>query len=185
MSLTTIVTAGDTYSQLVPLAAYPASAGWVLKARFTARSAGGAAIDITGSAEGDDHRLTVAAATTANWVAGSYSAVLWVERAGESYTVGQYQLSITPNLRTVAVGTDTRSQAQRALDDARAAFAAWRPTLRKYRILDREREFNSAAEILKVISYWEREVEREMAAANPHTTSAAATQGGRFYIRAR
>lgn len=184
MALPTTTAAGDTFSLLVPLAAYPASAGWVLKARFTPR-ASGSPIDITGVAEGDDHRLSVAAATTASWTAGSYSAVLWVERAAESYTVGQWQLAITPNLRTLAAGTDTRSQAQRALDDARAAFAAWRPTLRKYRILDREREFNSAAEILKVIAYWQAEVERETAAANPHTTSTAATQGGRFYIRAR
>jgi len=177
------IPAGDTYSELVTLSAYPASSGWVLNSRFTPRAVGGAVISFTGTAEGAAHRLSVAASTTAGWVAGSYAWVQWVELGAESYTVASGQLTITPNLRTAGVGSDARSQAQRALDDYKAAFAAWTPTTRRYRILDREREFNTVGEILTAINYWQVQVDRETAKAQPN--SAAATQGGRFYIRAR
>ena len=68
-----------------------------------------------------------------------------------------------------------RSQARRALDDAKAALAAWTPTRRRDKVADREQEFNSAQEITRVISYWQREVDREDGRA----------QGGRVYFGTR
>lgn len=179
---TPTLNAGGSYTELVTAASYPASAGWVLKSRFTPRAAGGAAVALTAAAEGDSHRFTATAAVTATWAAGAYSWVQWAERGSDSYTVATGQLQVLPNLRTLAVGTDTRSQAQRALDDCRAAYAAWTPLTKRYKVGDREREFNSAAEILTTIRYWEQQVAREAAATSPN---AAATQGGRFYIRGR
>ena len=151
--------AGDTYTELVTVAAYPASAGWVLKARFAPR-AGGDAIELVATADGDSYRLAASAANTAGWSAGAYSWVHWVERAAEVHTVGNGQLTITPNLRTGNPG-DTRSQAERALAQARDAYAAWKPTKRKYKIGEREMEFNSVTEILRTISYWEQQVAME------------------------
>lgn len=176
MTTPTTLRAGDTYSQLVELDAYPASAGWVLKSRFVPR-AGGSAIPLTASAEGDAHRLAATAAVTAGWLPGDYAVAHWVEKGAEVYTVATGQLSIAPNLRTVVDG-DTRSQAEQALAAARAAFAAWTPTQRRYKIGDREMEFNSTAEILRTISYWEQQVAREQG-------TAAASLGGRYYLRAR
>lgn len=176
MTLPTTLRAGDTYSQLVELADYPASAGWVLKSRFVPR-AGGTAIALTATADGDAHQLDAAAATTTSWAVGDYSAVQWVELGAEVYTVATGQLSILPNLRTVVSG-DTRTQAELALAAARAALAAWTPTQRRYKIGEREMEFASTAEILRTISYWEQQVAREQG-------TAAASLGGRYYIRAR
>lgn len=177
MTLPTTLRAGDTYSQLVALADYLASDGWVLKERFTPR-AGGTAIALTAAAEGDDHRLTADAATTAAWPTGDYAAAQWVEKGAEVFTVAQGQLTILPNLRAISGATDTRSQAEIALASAKAAFAAWTPTHRRYKIGEREMEFNSSAEILRVVSYWQNQVDREQG-------TAAATPGGRYYIRAR
>ena len=172
----TTLRAGDTYTQRVELDAYPASAGWVLKSRFAPR-AGGTAIDLVSTADGDAHALDASAATTAGWAAGDYSAVHWVEKGAEVYTVATGQLTILPSLRTGTPG-DTRSQAEKALAAARDAFAAWTPTRRRYKIGEREMEFNSTAEILRTISYWEAQVAREQGATPPGI-------GGRYYIRAR
>ena len=68
---------------------------------------------------------------------------------------------VKPDPRTVAAGADTRSQAQRALDDAKTALAAWTPTRKRYRIGDREMEFNTSADIVKLVKYWEIELKRE------------------------
>lgn len=157
MQLDTLI-AGDTLSVLVSLADYPASAGWVLKYRLVARTAGPAAISITATAENDDHRVSVAAGTTAAWTADNYSWASWVERAAEKYTVAAGQLVIQPDPRTLAAGYDGRSQARKALDQAKAALAAWTPTQRRYAIAGREMEFNSPSAIQDVINYWERQV---------------------------
>lgn len=155
-------TAGDTYSARVELPEYPAGAGWVLKHRLVPR-AGGAAILLSAAADGDAHVLSAAAAITAAWVRGDYAVARWVERAGESFVVEQGQIAILPDPRTMIGGTDTRSQAEIALADAEAAFAAWTPTHRRYRIGDREREFSSQSEIIAVINYWAAKVKREEA----------------------
>lgn len=161
--LPTSFIAGDTFSLTASLADYPAGDGWVLSLRFVPRSSG-TPISITGTASGDDHVATVAAATTAAWVAGSYAASAWVALAGVTATVETGQLEILPDPRVVTA-LDSRSAAEVALDAARAALAAWSPTVRRYRINGREMEFNSPSEILPVISYWTTQVAREQAAA--------------------
>ena len=159
------LTAGDTLNLIISVADYPASAGWVLKYRLVPRTGTNSAISITASASGNDYLVLVAAATTAGWAADSYSWTSWVEKAGEVYSVDSGQIVIKPDPRTAAAGTDGRSQAHKALDDARAALAAWSPTRRRYRIGDREMEFNAVSEIVAMIGHWEREVQRELRAA--------------------
>lgn len=169
--------AGDTLALRVELADYPAGDGWVLHARFVPR-AGGAVIALTGTADGDVHLLDAAASVTATWAAGDYATALWVEQGVESFVVEQGQIAIAANPRTMLAATDTRSQAEIALAACKAAFAAWTPTQRRYRIGEREMEFASTAEILRAISYWEAQVAREQGTTAPG-------QGGRYYIRAR
>lgn len=163
MTIPTSITAGDTYSQRVDLAEYPASAGWVLKERLIPR-AGGPVVEITGTADGDTHVLAAAAAATAAWVPGDYGVARWAEKAGESHVVEQGQTAIAPDPRTMLGATDTRSQAEIALAAAKAARDAWNPTQRRYRIGDREMEFNSPGAIAEHISKLEAEVKREQAA---------------------
>ena len=56
--------AGDTVTWQKTLSDYPASDGWVLSYRLI-NAAGN--IDITSSASGDDHLVSVAATATAGW----------------------------------------------------------------------------------------------------------------------
>ena len=158
-------TVGDTFDVTTALAGYPASAGWVLKLRLIPRAGADAAVEIASTPDGDSHRLLVAAAVTAAWVPGDYSWAMWVELGGASHSVGSGALTLAPNPRTTSAVLDLRTDAQRALEDARAALAAWKPTNRRYKINGREMEFNSADDILKIVAFWEREVRREQNAA--------------------
>lgn len=157
--------AGDTLSFSTSAPAYPASDGWVMRYRLMPRSGSGPAIDISSVAHGDDHLVQVGPAVTSGWAAGEYGWASWVDRSGERYTVCSGTLTILADPRQAGAGFDPRTAARRALDDARAALAAWSPTMRRYRIGTREMEFASADDILKVISYWEGVVHDEQGAA--------------------
>lgn len=157
--------AGDSFELTTSVAAYPASAGWQLSYRFIRREpATGTPIEITCTASGDDHVADVAAATTANWEPGEYTWASYVVSGSEKHVVEQGSLTIQANPRTATAGFDIRTDAEIALAEAKAALKAWKPTVRQYQIAGRMMTFNSPAEILKVISYWETQVRREQAA---------------------
>lgn len=165
--LPTTHTAGDTFAAPVSLAAYPASAGWAAKLRLVPRAAGGTVVELTAAAAGDGFQFTALPAVTTDWVAGAYSSVLWVERGADKYTVAQGQLQIAPDPRTLAAGADTRSLPRKTLDDLLAARAVWASTqgrTRRYKIGDREREFNTAAELDAEIRFWQGQLANELAA---------------------
>lgn len=168
MTLPTTLTAGDTFAATVAVPAYPASAGWVAKLRLVARTGSSAPIDLTAAAAGDDHLFTAAAAVTVDWPALAHTAVLWVEKGAEKFSVSQTQLTIAPDLRARGGGIDTRSLPRKTLDDLIAARAAWATTngrTRRYKIGDREREFASAAELDAEIRFWQTQIAQEDAAA--------------------
>ena len=160
------LTAGDSLNFTVVQSTYPASAGWVLKYRLVPRAVGGAAISIVGTASGDDHLIQVAAATTAGWAAGIYGWSSWVEKLGEVYTLESGQLTIAPDPRTVAAGTDTRTAAQAALDaitatlQGKATTADW-----LYRINDREVRSYTIQELLALETKLRADVAAERRAA--------------------
>jgi hypothetical protein len=158
------IVAGETLNYVATAADYPASAGWVVTLEINP-IAGGTVSRVSSTASGDDHLLQVSAATTAGWTVGNCSWQTWVEKAGERYVLEEGVLRVRGSLIGAAAGTDIRSQAQKALDDANAALAAWTPTQKRYRIGSREMEFNSPADIISVISHWTAAVQREQAAA--------------------
>lgn len=163
----TTLTAGTTLSYTTSVPGYPANESWVLKYRLVPRVSG-AAILLTGAADGADptlHRITASAAVTAGWTAGMYSWASWVEKAAEVYDVAKGSVKVLPDPRAITAPFDTRSDAQIALEAARAALAAWTPTTKSYTIGDRSYTFNSPDEILSVISFWQSEVKREENAA--------------------
>jgi len=154
--------AGETLNFLAITTDYPASAGWVVTLYLNPR-AGGTATSVTGTASGDDHLLQVSAATTAGWAPGAWAWETWAAKGSERYRLEAGQLQVQAGLIGAAAGLDTRSQAQRALDDAEAALAAWTPTTKRYRINGREMEFNAPADIIAVINHWRTAVKREQA----------------------
>lgn len=118
------IVAGDTLKPpAVSLADYPASDGWVLSYRLTPRGTG-AAISFNATAAGADHQVNVAAATTATWAPGEYTVSAWVTRSGERYVIPAEggQVTIAPNPADLAVGTDTRSQAEIHLEAVQAVL---------------------------------------------------------------
>ena len=156
---------GDTLNFPTTVPDYLASDGWTLTYRLIQRTTG-TPIEITAVANGDDYAVQASAATTATWSAGEYSWASWVTKANEVYSLGSGTCTLLPNPRTAAAGTDLRTAAQIALDDAKAAFKAWTPTQRRYRIGEREMEFNKPADIIVVIEFWQREVAAEQRAAD-------------------
>ncbi|MEY2892233.1 MAG: hypothetical protein RJA98_2141 [Pseudomonadota bacterium] len=174
----TDLVAGDSLNFSTSTPDYPASAGWVLKHRLAPRTAapGANPIDLVSVPDGDDHRTQATAYGTALWVPATYSWWAWVERDTERYTVASGELVVRADPRTAAVGVDARTENQRALDDARAAFRSWNPTMRRYKIGEREREFNAVSEILALIRYLEAQVALETGTARPGA-------GGRIFYR--
>ena len=154
--------AGETLNFRATTPDYPASAGWVVTLYLNPR-AGGTPTSVTGTASGDDHLLQVSAATTAGWAPGAWAWETWAAKGSERYRLEAGQLQVQAGLIGAAAGLDTRSQAQRALDDAEAALAAWTPTTKRYRINGREMEFNAPADIIAVINHWRTAVKREQA----------------------
>ena len=156
------LTLGGTLNFTTSVADYLPTDGWTLKYRLVPRSAG-TPIDITSSQDSADsslHRVQIAAVITATWGAGAYSWASWVEKGTEKYDVDDGVITLLPDPRT-ATTLDSRSPARKALDDAKAAFAAWSPTSQKYRIGDREMQFATRGDIIGVVSFWETEVQRE------------------------
>ena len=119
------------------------------------------AILLTAAAEGSEHRTQASATTTAAWAADNYTWTSWVEKGSEKYTIDSSQITVRPDPRTAAAGYDGRSDARKALDDARLALTTYNPLQRSYKIADREKVFNSAADIIKFITYLEQQVANE------------------------
>ena len=180
MALPKSITAGDTLSITASGADYPASAGWVGTLRLVPRGSG-SVVSITGTASGDDHLFSAAAATTAAYTAGEYSAAVYVTLGAARHTLDSGIITIAPDPGAIVAGTDTRSQAEIALAACKTALAAWTPTKRSYTIGDTSITFNSTADIVALIHFWEGQVAKER--------QAAAMAAGRFnpskvYVRA-
>ncbi len=173
--------AGDTLTWQVSLTDYPASAGWTLKYRLI-NAAG--KIDISSSASGDDHLISVSAATSATYTPGAYSVTAYVENVGatQRYTIESgMSATVAPNLAASSATTyDTRSSAAKAL----AAVNTWLETkslaVAEYEILGRRMKYIPIAELLALRSKLQAEVGREDAAAR---AAAGLPSKSRLYVR--
>ncbi len=153
--------AGDTLDFVTTVEDYSAADGWTL----THVLRGPSAIDLTATAMGRDYRTVVVSAITATWLPGDYTyREIVIKPDGQRYTVGGGTLRILPDLAQAAAGYDGRTQAEKALDDARSAMATFMATqgaVKRYTIGMRSMEFQTAAEIIPIIRYWELKVANE------------------------
>lgn len=157
----TTANAGDTWRWTRTLADYPASAGWALS--YTLINAA-AKITINASASGDDHAVTVSAATTAGYAAGSYDWRARVSRAGEVYTVGEGRITV----RNAFGGStfDARSHARKTLEAIEAVIEGRASSeVSYYMIGNRQLRYMTPAELLTLRDKYRAEVAREDAAA--------------------
>lgn len=160
------IRAGDTVTWSRELPEHSAADGWALKYRLLYPT--GTAAEITTSGSGTTHNVALTAAVTGAWTAGTATLVALVEKGSgpslERVTLESQAITILPNLSTAAT-LDTRSDAQIALADAKAALktymASGRLHVAEYDIAGRAMKFRSADEIRALIDYYEGEVGKE------------------------
>lgn len=153
--------AGDTAKWQRTLADYSAADGWVLTYTL-ANSA--QRYTFSATASGADHLVTVAAATTTNWAAGTYAWRAQVAKSGEVFTVGTGTLQIDA---AWSAATDTRTHAATVVDmieaylENRSNIAA-----AQYQIAGRDLRRYPLPELLALRDRYRAELAREQAAAN-------------------
>lgn len=170
MNIRDPIIVGDTLDFVERVDAYPASDGWTLIYRLTPTfvdAVPAPSITLTASVyDTDAYRIQADPTTTAAWVAGTYTWTRWVEQTGQRQSLDSGRVTLNPDPATIAAGYDGRTLAQRALDDAETALATFSGSggrVKSYSIAGRAMEFESAADILTIISYWRREVMTERA----------------------
>jgi hypothetical protein len=173
------IVAGDTLTHTVTLRDYPASAGWVLSYRLIPAS--GSAITFNASASGDDHVVSVAAATTSAWAVGKYAAKAYATLALVRYSVPSEsgQITIAPNPASVAVGTELRSTARIALDNIEATIEGRATSaVLEYEINGRQLRYLSPADLMALQKYFAGKVALEDAVA-----AGSQAHKGKVYVR--
>lgn len=154
---------GDSLRFETAVTDYPASDGWTLVYQITPRTVGVAPIKLTAitATDGEKYLIEVAAGVTALWTAGEYSWTSWVELTGQRFSLTTGTCTFKPDPATALGGVDFRSDARIALDDALIAQRTWTPSTKRYRIGDREMEFNTPGDIERHISVLRSQVMRE------------------------
>lgn len=140
--------AGDTLTWRKALDDFPASDGWTLHYRLINATA---KIDITATADGAAHLVSVAAATTAAYTSGDYNWTSWVTSGTERHTVATGRVTIQPDLAAVsAAGYDGRSAAKKTLDLIDVAMIAYgsQAWSQEYEVAGRRRKFRSMSEFM-------------------------------------
>lgn len=152
--------AGLTFDRLLTLTAYPAT-DWALSVALR----GPSSINLTGQAEGTQHRLQAAAATTAGWAPGVYWYTMRATRGAEVVEVESGQLEILPDLAAEGGDFDGRTHAERTLAAIEAVIER-RASLdqERYRINNRELYRTPIADLLKLRDLYRAEFRRERAA---------------------
>lgn len=105
------ITAGDTVTWTKTLEQYPAPE-WQLNYVLLNASH---KIQITGVADGSNHLISVPAAVSVAYGAGSYKWQSYVTKGAERYTIATGQMTIKPDFAT-ALAMDTRSHVKKTLD---------------------------------------------------------------------
>lgn len=103
--------AGSTVTWKKLLYDFPASLGWVVK--YFLR--GPSRLDITCTADGDEHVAIIEASDSAKLKPGRYWMQGRVEKDGEKhvFTAGMLELEVVPGLDAESANVDLRSQAER------------------------------------------------------------------------
>lgn len=112
------VTAGDTSTWKKSLSDFLASDSWVLTYALVKD---GKLIEITASADGDDHLVEVLPTVTAKYNPGIYHYQAYVTKSTERYQVGTGTIEVLPDFAQSA-GYDNRSHAKVTLDALEAVI---------------------------------------------------------------
>lgn len=171
-----VITAGDSYTWQQSLDDYPASP-WTLKYRLI-NAAG--KIDITATASGADHLVTLTPTTTAAYPEGDYTWTKWVEKTGYRITLATGTVTVKPNIAALTT-LDARSDAAVIVDQLTAAYKTYTASqghVAEYEIAGRRMKFRGSAEILDQLNHWKSVLASEKRAER----IAAGLGGGNKYL---
>lgn len=167
--------AGDTAKWLKSFADFPASAGWVLSYELVSAFQRYA---FSATASGDDHEITVSAATTATWAPAAYDWRARVSRAGEVFTVGSGRITIAAAFGSAI---DARSQARRSLEAIEATLEGRASSATaEYQISGRQLKYIPIPELLALRDRLRQDVAAEESAAR---VGAGLGNSRRVYVR--
>jgi len=151
-------TAGVTWTWKKTLTDYPASE-WSLV--YYLRRNGQTLTSFSGTADGDSFLVTVTAATTAPYTAGTYDFIGWVTKGTEKHEVFNSTLKVLPN-PTNSSAYDPRSHSQKVLDLIEAAMEGRAETgIESYSIGGRSINKIPLQELRKLYEKYADDVRRE------------------------
>jgi len=151
--------AGDSLTWNISNGDYKASDGWTLE-YILLTSTG--QITITSTASGDDHLVTVAKATTANYTAGTYDWRAYFYDDDERYAYKTGVMVIEADWTEEDSGYDTRSHAKIMLDAIEATMQSKATSDQlEIKIGDREIKRLSATEMVKWRNFYREEYLKE------------------------
>jgi hypothetical protein len=154
------VTAGDSVTWEISLPDYPASDGWALSYALISTTT---KIAIAAAASGADHLVTIAAAVSTTWKAGTYDWQAYVTKTTQRITVRSGRITIQPNFSTA---TPFKSSARQILEAINAALLGTGTlTQRMTEINGKRIERHSPGELLAMRTRLMHEVAAEEAAA--------------------
>ena len=156
----TSLRAGDTWKWTRTLADYPAGT-WTLKYRFKNAAAG---FEITATASGTDHAVTVAASTTNAYPAGAYQWIAWVEAGAEKFTVDTGTMDVAPDYRsgTATAALDDRSHARKVLAALEARIEGRDMDVGEFEIAGRRVKYMPITDVIKLHSRYKAMVDAEI-----------------------
>ena len=159
------------------LSDYKASAGWVLTYALINSTS---KITITGTASVDDHLISVAAATTAGYTAGTYSWQAYVTKGAERHMVGSGNIKVLPNLAAAST-LDNRTDSKKILD-AITAVILNRASLdqQEYMIQGRKLVRTPMVDLIKLRDKYAAIVKSE---DNAQKIAQGLPTGNRIYVR--
>lgn len=155
--------AGETLKWRKSLPDYLPSDYWTLVYQFRGPGPG---LDAVAAPDGDDHLVTIAAATTAAMAGGLWFWQAYAEKGAERYFVTSGQLNVTAPLPDKDQTYDGRSLIKKILDaiDAAILGKATKDQL-KYKIGDRELERYSLADLGELRKNYAALYQQELQAA--------------------
>lgn len=107
------ITAGDSLAFTISLSDYLASAGWSLS--YVLLNASGK-INLSSTADGDDHSVSIVAAVTADYSPGDYKYTSFATNGTERHTVESGNVTILPD-PAAQTTFDGRSHAELCLEN--------------------------------------------------------------------
>jgi hypothetical protein len=174
---------GDTVEWTKSLSDYPATA-WTLSYALTWPSFS-ITIAASPAPNGTDFAVSISAATTATFPAGTCTWRSRVSNGAKTYTIETGRTDVIADMPANSAGLDTRSLAKRALDAIEAKLAGRADSgVAEYQIEGRAMKYIPITELIVLRDRYRMDVAREVASDNAASRAAKGlAPAGRIAVR--